>query len=205
MCWDCFKRYTDAPVVNERSVNVYRMIEKAAGDPDSSNLLHIIVADMNVEDKQFDLTGEFDYGADNAAWLLRTYDLAEPWERGIFDALAELTEEERATAVAMHWGYIREDGELRTDLGGTWDGDRKPFLDYRAAPTGEPERYLRTSPAGIPFLGPEPEKFGRVFVNVSYPASIITAHDEPYVEQPGDIALADYQTAIASGGITYRD
>jgi hypothetical protein len=62
---------------------------------------------MNLEDEWFDsptyLTAE-------------SYATSEQWERDIFDALKELPEAERATAVAMEWGYIMEDGTLREDL-----------------------------------------------------------------------------------------
>ena len=107
MCWDCFKKYTDAPVVNDRVLAVYRQIAAQEGEADYSMLLHIIVADMNVEDCWFDV--------DDADERKR-YDAAEPWERDIFDSLKALSEAERATAIAMDWGYISESGELRADL-----------------------------------------------------------------------------------------
>jgi hypothetical protein len=108
MCWDCFKEYADKPVVNERVVAAYDLM--ANRDAGSTTLLHVIVGDMNVDDWFFDLN---DPDGKNR---MDRYDAAEQWERDIFDALAALTEEERATAVVMEWGYISRDGTLRPDL-----------------------------------------------------------------------------------------
>ena len=149
MCWQCFKEYTDAPVVNERVQAAYDLIVATsagavaygfddpgdwtlrptkgsspvvmydlrtmnlpcpeANDPHFSTLLHVIVADMNVDDCFFDIDDEEDSYRDR-------YDAAEQWERDIFDSLAALSEAERATAIAMEWGYIARDGTLRPDL-----------------------------------------------------------------------------------------
>ncbi len=106
MCWGCFKEYTDHPVVNERVVAVYRLLANR-GDAADSSLLHIIVADMNVDDHWLDLSNEHQQ---------RTYDRAEEWERAIYDGLAALSEDERATAVAMEWGYLQPDGTRRAGL-----------------------------------------------------------------------------------------
>ena len=133
MCLECFKKYTDEPVINDRVLAMRDMIVGAResrtepdwttmptkpgpggvilydyvttqteyptepNDPDYSTLLHVIVADMNVDDRHFDLIDDAD--------LAQTYAEAEPWETAIFDALAQLTEEERATAIALEWGY----------------------------------------------------------------------------------------------------
>lgn len=112
MCWSCFKLYADAPVVNERVLAAYRQIKDT--DASSSPLLHIYVGDMNLDDHFFESPSRYALGV---------YDEAEQWERDIFDALKELSEAERATAVAMEWGYIEVDGTLREDLrGGASDG-----------------------------------------------------------------------------------
>lgn len=117
MCWDCFKQYADAPVINDRVVAVYRQIAARDGDADYSSLLHLSVSDMNVEDDWF----AFD--ADGNESLRQRYDAAEPWERDIFDALAALSEAERATAIAMDWGYFDEAGALRADRATRSTGD----------------------------------------------------------------------------------
>ena len=151
MCWKCFKKYTDAPVVNERVQAAYDLIVATsagavaygfddpgdwilcptkgslpsvvmydfertmnlsypkANDPHFSTLLHAIIADMNVDDCFFDIDDEEDSYRD-------LYDAAEQWERDIFDSLVTLSEAERATAIAMEWGYIARDGTLRPDL-----------------------------------------------------------------------------------------
>lgn len=110
MCWDCFTQYTDAPVLNERVHVVYNLIAAQKGAAEYSPLLHCIVADMNLNDD------DFSFDAGDAGWLREHYDATEPWERDIFDGLKALSEPERATAVAMHWGYISPSGELRADL-----------------------------------------------------------------------------------------
>ena len=110
MCWDCFKQYADAPVVNERVVAAYRLILAGKDGDDPTALYHILVDDMNVDDCYFDGTFNGDDG------IRRSYDEAPAAVRAVFDALAALTEEERATAVAMEWGYISPSGELREDL-----------------------------------------------------------------------------------------
>lgn len=107
VCLKCFAKYADAPVVNERVQAAYDMLATAPGDPDFG-FLHVIVGDMNVDDWFFDLDDP-----DNA-WRRDAYAEAEPWERELFDALADLTEEERATAVAMEWGYFDRDGVPRS-------------------------------------------------------------------------------------------
>jgi hypothetical protein len=129
-------------VVNDRSVNVYRMIAKAAGDPDFG-FLHVIVGDMNVDDWFFDLDDPDAWDLSSTASRKRAYDEAEPWERGIFDALAELTEAERATAVAMHWGYFDETG---APISGR-------YSRVQQEPPDEPGRYVRGSSYSLPFLG----------------------------------------------------
>ncbi len=106
MCWTCFKEYTDAPVVNERVVAAYRMI-RDAGEDAHFGFLHIIVGDMNVDDWLFDL---------NNMKKNEEFANARPWERAIFRSLAALSEPERATAIAMEWGYILPDGTLRAGL-----------------------------------------------------------------------------------------
>jgi hypothetical protein len=100
MCLSCFKEYTVDPVVNERVVAAADLIA-ASPEADFSTLLHIMVSDMNVDDHWFDLDRE---------GLRERYDAADGWERSIFDALSGLTEAERATAVAMEWGYFDREG-----------------------------------------------------------------------------------------------
>lgn len=104
MCMGCFNEYTDAPVVNDRVLAVYDLLANAPGDPDFG-FLHVVVGDMNLDDWLFDLDDP-----DNS-WRADEYPKAEQWERAIFDALAALTEAERATAVAMYWGYFGRDGK----------------------------------------------------------------------------------------------
>ena len=108
MCLGCFKEYTDAPVVNERVVAACQLIQAQHGEADYSMLLHIHVSDMNLEDHWFDLTDP-----ENASTKQR-YDEAADWERAIFDALTALSEAERATAVAMEWGYLDDAGNPLT-------------------------------------------------------------------------------------------
>ena len=105
MCWDCFKLYTDKPVINAWVQRAYDLI--IATDYAVSDLLHVIVADMNVDNYWLS-------GADED--IGRAYAEAPPEEQDVFNALAKLTEPERATAVAMAWGYIERDGTLRSDL-----------------------------------------------------------------------------------------
>ncbi|HJY08444.1 MAG TPA: hypothetical protein VJ323_19140 [Bryobacteraceae bacterium] len=102
MCWTCFQEYADAPVVNARVQTAFDLM--AAAPSTNTMLLHVIVEDMNVEDYFLDKDGSVD--------RRESYDSAQPYERGIFDALAALSEEERATAVAMRWGYISRDGMM---------------------------------------------------------------------------------------------
>ena len=101
MCYSCFKKYTDAPVVNERVVAACRLIRARGDEADYSPLLHIHVADMNLEDHWFVIDDD---------QKMMVYNDAEDWERAIFDTLAALTEAERATALAMEWGYLDEAG-----------------------------------------------------------------------------------------------
>jgi hypothetical protein len=112
MCWSCFKQYTDEPVVNDRVVAAYKLIAAQGEEAHFSPVLHAIVADMNVDDWLFDLSGRDEDSVDRTL----DYHTATEWERSIFDALAALTEEERATAVAMEWGYVDERGVKRADL-----------------------------------------------------------------------------------------
>lgn len=123
MCWSCFKKYADEPVVNDRVVAVARLIRDVGEEGHFSPLLHIMVEDMNLEDGWFDLANrpinmETETSADwrDRMTRRRSYDNAEQWERDIFDALAALSEAERATAVAMDWGYVDLAGKLREDL-----------------------------------------------------------------------------------------
>jgi hypothetical protein len=109
MCWSCFKLYADEPVINENVIAAYKQIK--GKDADASRLVHHIVADMNLDDSDFDLVAN--------SYLRERYAEAETWERDIFDALKALSEPERATAVAMDWGYIKPDGTLREDLRGS--------------------------------------------------------------------------------------
>jgi hypothetical protein len=106
MCWSCFKLYADEPVLNDNVLAAYHKIR--GKDADASTLVHHIVADMNLDDGDFDLVAH--------PYLRDRYADAEQWERDIFDALKDLSEPERATAVAMDWGYILPDGTLREDL-----------------------------------------------------------------------------------------
>lgn len=123
MCWECFKKYTDKPVWNDRVSAVAAKIKYADeryGEVDSSQVLHAIVADMNVDDWLFDLD-QIHEGRQEA------HAEAKQWERDIFDALKELTEEERATAVATHWGYIDMHGRIRKDI----DDAEERHREYR--------------------------------------------------------------------------
>lgn len=107
MCWTCFKRYADTPVMNDAVVAAYRLMKVTNGQAASaSSFLHVIVGDMNVDDDVFNLTHSAVDG---------DYVFVEPWELSIFSALKALSEPERATAVAMEWGYISEDGTVRED------------------------------------------------------------------------------------------
>lgn len=101
MCLDCFREYTEFPVLTDkvRGVAAYIKANNMADEVDASTLLHSIVADMNVDDAHFDLTNPR---------IRADYDAAEEWERRMFDILAGLTEPERATAVALEWGYTFE-------------------------------------------------------------------------------------------------
>jgi hypothetical protein len=103
MCWTCFKKYTDKPVMNDRVVAAYDLLMDDRVE--DSTFLHVIVGDMNVDDYHFDLSDDYN-------WFAGHYSDADQWERDIFDALAALTEEERATAVAMEWGYINRNGTI---------------------------------------------------------------------------------------------
>ena len=105
MCWDCFKNHTDKPVVNAWVQRAYDLITSM--DDYQTDFLHIIIGDMNVGDYHFNL---------NREQLNMAYEEASLEERVVFDALAKLTEPERATAVAMVLGYIERDGTLRSDL-----------------------------------------------------------------------------------------
>lgn len=107
MCWSCFKLFADEPVVNDRVIALYRAIHATDDEASFSPLLHIYVGDMNLEDHWFD--EPTDHTSEH-------YANAQQWERDIFDGLKALTEEERATAVAMEWGYIQEDGTLLPGL-----------------------------------------------------------------------------------------
>lgn len=99
MCWTCFREYGHKPVINEKVLSVYRKMMNE--DIDYSTLLHVIVADMNVEDYQFENED-----------IKQDYLKAQNWERDIFDHLYRLSEAERLTAVAMEWGYINPGGTL---------------------------------------------------------------------------------------------
>ena len=112
MCYSCFKKYTDAPVVNERVVAACRLIRARGDEADYSPLLHIHVADMHLEDHWFDLPDPEGYPSGPSP--KQRYDEATDWERAIFDTLAALTEAERATALAMEWGYLDEAGNPLT-------------------------------------------------------------------------------------------
>lgn len=132
MCLGCFEKYTDEPVVNDRVLAVYDLLANAPGEP-GFGFLHVVVGDMNLDDRFFDLDGP-----DNA-WRAEEYPKAEQWERAIFDALAELTEAERATAVAMYWGYFGRDGK-RPVLKPFVPGESQPdwSLDQWYAVRGQP-------------------------------------------------------------------
>jgi hypothetical protein len=107
MCWSCFKKYADAPIVNDRVLAVYRMIRDSEEDEaEYSRLLHIMVSDMNLDD----------YWFEDGGYSQQTYDDVSDRERDIFNALKDMSEAERATAVAMDWGFIFEDGSLRSDI-----------------------------------------------------------------------------------------
>ena len=106
MCWGCFQRYTLVPVVNDRVLAMYDELSVPELNLDDSALLHIPVADMNCDDQLFDLADDF---------IIAMYREASPRERQAFDRLAVLTPQERATAVAMEWGYISRDGVVRPD------------------------------------------------------------------------------------------
>lgn len=121
MCWECFTKYTDAPVWNNRVAAVAAKIayaDERYGEVDSSPLLHAIVADMNVDDERFeyDLVDPPDIVLD-----------ADPWEQAIFWELADLSVEERATAVATHWGFIDQHGRVRQDI----DDEQSRHREYR--------------------------------------------------------------------------
>ena len=107
MCWDCFKLYADKPVVNAQVQAAYDLIHQ---EKRGFDLMHIIIEDMNLGDWLFDLKSE-----DNS-WYAGQYPKAAKYEQDIYDTLASLTEAERATAIAMHWGYIERDGTLRPDI-----------------------------------------------------------------------------------------
>lgn len=66
-----------------------------------------MVGDMNVADEFFDLSQKH---------IKERYDAASDDERIAFMLLLSLNEKERATAVAMEWGYISLDGTVRKDL-----------------------------------------------------------------------------------------
>ena len=97
MCWTCFKQYTDKPVYNFWVYTVYQYLRDQG---EHWERLHHIIDDMNVDDVDFQINLE---------------DI-EDHEWQAYKMLLSLTEAERATAVAMYWGYILPNGSLRKDL-----------------------------------------------------------------------------------------
>ena len=66
---------------------------------------------------------------------------------------------------------------------------------------------IRCAPQSLPMVRKSPPGT-EIVVNFYYPAGIVTAHHDdwpdwqPYGEsQPGDVTLADYDTAIAEGRV----
>lgn len=112
MCWTCFLLYTDQPIINDRVQAAHDAIAASGttrADRAASFLLHVIFADMNVDDWYFEHV-QADQG------LHYLYEQAQPWERALFDLLAPLSEPERATVIAIDWGYLDRDGTLRPDI-----------------------------------------------------------------------------------------
>lgn len=101
MCMSCFKQYTDAPVINERVLNVVKILADRNPYKDS-DLLHVITSDFNCDDWLFDL---------DQSDLEPAYRYAPSDDRRVFDEMAKLTEAERATALAINWGYFDEEGK----------------------------------------------------------------------------------------------
>lgn len=99
MCLACFKKYADEPVTGAWVDATTAMLRNCPGDPEVG-LLHVIVADMNVDDWFFVLDDP------EAPWRKEEYDAAEEWEQQVFSVLAALTEAERATAVARYLGIF---------------------------------------------------------------------------------------------------
>ena len=109
MCMSCFKEYTDAPVINDRVLSVAKMINR---DDRDSSILHIIIADFNCDDELFEL---------DQSDLEPAYEFSSADDRRVFDEMAKLTKAERATVLAINWGYFDEEG---TPL--VWSSGRVP-------------------------------------------------------------------------------
>lgn len=90
MCYGCFIDYT--PVVNDRVIAAARLVEPV----DPYGALHVIVDDFNIEDEHIlSARDDGDLTSDDLALL---------------DAFEKMTEDERASALALHDGFIDETG-----------------------------------------------------------------------------------------------
>ena len=101
----CIEEYTDRIIINER-VRIARDLFVVIDELfliDFSSYLHAIVEDTNIDDCFFNEESYCATHKEEAEW----------WEISIFEALAALTVEERASVLAMYYGYCDIEGNVR--------------------------------------------------------------------------------------------
>ncbi len=108
MCLTCYEKYGSPKIINEKIEKVVFLLEQLYEFCCVGGALHVIVSDWNLEDVHFQLCYEY---IDD---LEREYEdeviMQEQKivEKKCLDALKELTIEERASALAIHNGFIDE-------------------------------------------------------------------------------------------------
>lgn len=106
MCRQCWEdEYGGASVINEKTIAAAKLITDVYEINSVGGALHVVLDDWNIEDEFFgadSFKGYLEY----TLFQFSAYEVKV--QRKCFDAMAALTVEGRASALALHDGYIRE-------------------------------------------------------------------------------------------------
>lgn len=91
MCIGCYREYGSPKVITKVTSYVVHCIGRVYDENSVGGNCHIIVDDWNLEDEHFDMVSK--------------YELT-PAEAELVAVMKEMTEDERATALALYEGWI---------------------------------------------------------------------------------------------------